>query len=102
MWPVCQEWQALFILIIAECARPRAQQSGNFHEPKAVGEKEPSPRPHPGPLPSDGRGRIVGSRFGKRTLVRGSSSQCTVGRSRRFSTALEFSIHLPHTTLLWH
>src|SRR6266404_4184962 len=32
--------------------------------------------PHPGPLPSDGRGRIVGSRFGNRTLVRGSWSRC--------------------------
>src|SRR5207245_1316315 len=35
--------------------------------------------PHPGPLPSDGRGRVVRSLFGNRTLVRGSWSRCMRG-----------------------
>src|SRR6266404_1798331 len=51
-----------------------------FHEPN------PQKRsPHPDPLPSGGRGRIVGSRFGNRTLVHGSWSRCMREGERRLS-----------------
>src|SRR5260370_325740 len=44
--------------------------------------------PHPGPLPSDGRGRIVGSRSGNRTVVRGSWSRCMRKSETRLSLNL--------------
>src|SRR6266404_6178191 len=59
------------------CAKAKGELSINqgvdSGDRRRKGTPHPDP-PHPDPLPSDGRGRIVGSRFGNQTLVHGSWS----------------------------